>query len=274
MINVFGSTGFVGSHFMDRSKHKLYAASRQERSGPGKENIYFISTTDNYNVLEDPYKDIEVNLTLLVKHLEKLKPGDTFNFISSWFVYGDTKLVPAREDAPCNPKGFYSITKLAAEGLVESYCKTFNINYRIFRLSNIYGPGEKNATKKKNALLWIIERLKNHEKVELYWGGDCLRNYIHVYDLVDALDLCLESGPLNEITNIGVSYSLRFGMIVDMAAKIINSNSEIVSIPPPIFHEIVQARHFVMDTIKLRSLGFQSKIFFEEGIKEICLNQA
>ena len=39
--------------------------------------------------------------------------------------------------------------KMAAEQLIESYCKTFKIDYRILRLSNTYGPGDRDASKKK-----------------------------------------------------------------------------------------------------------------------------
>ena len=67
--------------------------------------------------------DIETNLSVMMEVLEKLKEKDfVFNFISSWFVYGDTKM-PASETSICFPKGFYSITKKAAEDLLISFCE-------------------------------------------------------------------------------------------------------------------------------------------------------
>ena len=79
--------------------------------------LYMRSTTDNYNVFSDLFVDIDTNLTHLMRVLnsytdnEPLRSNSIFNFVSSWFVYGKTDDLPAKETSICNPKGFYSITK-------------------------------------------------------------------------------------------------------------------------------------------------------------------
>ena len=112
----------------------------KEKYVPESKNIlYFISTVDNYNIFEDLTKDVKVNLELLCKVLENCKSEDiTFNFISSWFVYGKTKNLPVKESNICNPKGFYSITKKCAEDLLVSFCNTFNVKYRIINIDVFY----------------------------------------------------------------------------------------------------------------------------------------
>jgi len=269
-ISIFGGTGFVGSEFCSTTKKPYKLVARESRVPLSSDVLYFISTTDNYNVFSDLHKDIDVNLSILVDVLKNLKPGETtFNFISSWFVYGEGKL-PATEDSQCNPKGFYSITKRTAEQLVISYCQTFKINYRILRLCNVYGTNDKSVSKQKNALQYLIERIKNSDEINLYHNGQFYRDYMHVHDVARAIDLCIEKAPINEIINIGPKEKTLFKNVIDLAVKITNSKSKITSIDPTEFHKIIQVRNFYMDSSKLRNLGFAQSIPLEEGIKELC----
>ena len=175
---------------------------------------------------------------------------------SSWFVYGNTPL-PAKEDAYCDPKGFYSITKRAAEQILVSYCETFDINYRILRLSNILGPQDQKVSKKKNALQYIINQLKRNENISLYDGGNCFRDYLYVDDAVNAINLVVNKGELNSIYNIGSGVPSYIGTTINYAKEQLKSTSKIDSIPPADFHNIVQTKNMVLDISKLERLGFK-----------------
>ena len=161
MISVYGSSGFIGSSFCNLYSEKIIRVPRDFREPFSKDVLYIISTTDNYSVFSDPTIDVKTNLLVLTETLACVKEkAEIFNFISSWFVYGETEL-PAKENSVCSPRGFYSITKLCAEQLVESYCKTHKIPYRIIRLCNVYGKGDTGVSKKKNALQFLIESQKH-----------------------------------------------------------------------------------------------------------------
>ena len=111
MISVYGSSGFIGSRFCEMYPEDVVHMPRDKRSPESDELLYLISTTHNYNVYDNPQLDIDTNLTVLIETLQECRGRPvTFNFVSSWFVYGDTSL-PAKEDAVCRPKGIYSITK-------------------------------------------------------------------------------------------------------------------------------------------------------------------
>ena len=185
-LSVYGATGFVGSEFARKSKFKNETLSRTNLNPSFSEVIYFVGTTDNYNVLENPKLDIQVNLEFLIDQLEtlRLKFGKfRFNFISSWFVYGDAQKPPFKESGPCEPKGFYSISKYAAELFLKSYCATYGIEYRIIRLSNIFGSNDGGVSKKKNALQYLLNEIKNQNPVRLYEGGEFVRDYLDVRDV-------------------------------------------------------------------------------------------
>ena len=115
MYNVFGATGYVGSTFCNMYSSEVIRQDREDRIPKSNNILYLISTTDNYNVHSNITLDVDTNLRVLCEVLEHCKKEDiVFNFISSWFVYGTVDL-PATEESSCNPTGFYSITKKAAE---------------------------------------------------------------------------------------------------------------------------------------------------------------
>jgi len=269
-LSIYGSTGFVGSNFM-----KIYPKSlgidRESRCPKSSDILYLISTTDNYNVLNDSFVDIDTNLRVLMETLDECRSYgiDTFNFISSWFVYGEVPL-PANEKSYCDPKGFYSITKRCAEQLLISYCDTFGIDYRILRLCNVYGTTDKKASKKRNALQYLISRLKRGEEIPLYDGGEFYRNYMHVVDICRSINTVCSLGQKNEIYNIGSTNNYQFRDLIKIAVDETRSSSKIVSIPPPEFHKTVQVKDMLLDTKKLYQLGFEESITIEEGIRKLC----
>ena len=197
------------------------------------------------------------NLTVLIGVLKNCSKDYIFNFVSSWFVYGEVENLPAREDDPCNPKGFYSITKRTAEQLLISYCETFGIKYRILRLCNVIGKNDSGVSKKKNALQFLIEKLKSNEDIDLYYDGYFIRDYMYVDDVCRAIHTCLQHGNLNEITNIGSGRDYMFRDIIMYCKKKLGSTSKINRVDPSRFHQIVQVKDMWLDNYKLEQLGFK-----------------
>jgi len=270
VVNVFGGHGFIGSRFCQLCYETIVNDRDDYEVKIDKgEILYLISTVDNYSMKENPYIDIDTNLTTLIKILEQCKGKDiVFNFASSWFVYGDTDL-PAKETSYCNPKGFYSITKRAAEQLLISYCETFNIKYRILRFANVLGPGDKKVSKKKNALTYLLGEIKNNRPINLYDKGEFIRDYIHVDDLCGAIALILTRGKVNEIYNVGNMTKTDFYTIIMYAIGYTQSKSEIIEVPQADFHKLVQVKSMYMDNSKLKKLGYKPRKSIRAIVKEL-----
>ena len=268
--SVYGGTGFVGGNFCRLFSDNVILQQREERKPNTSEIIYFISTVDNYNVHTNITLDVETNLKVLCEVLDFCRDTNTvFNFISSWFVYGEIEL-PAKEDDYCKPTGFYSITKKAAEDLLISFCKTYGVKYRILRLCNVMGNGDGKVSAKKNALSYMIDLLKKNEDVYLYDDGTPIRDIMHVDDVCCAIELVCREGEFNEIYNIGSGQPTHISAIIETAKRYLGSNSVIKSKEAPEFHKIVQAKDFWMDTTKLNRLGFTRQISNEQIIQQLC----
>ena len=268
-INVLGK-GFVGGRYCELTPNVI-VNDRNDYEVKDDEVLYFISTIDNYNVHTNPYLDIDTNLTTLIKTLESCRDKDvTFNFISSWFVYGDVPL-PAKEDSYCDPKGFYSITKRAAEQLLISYCETFNLKYRIIRLANVLGKSDHKVSKKKNALQYMINEIKEDHDVNLYDKGNVFRDYIHVDDVVQAINLIIGSGKTNEIYNVGNGEKIYIGDVLHKVKDKTGSKSNLVNIDTVEFHKKVQTKNMVLNISKLKQLGYTPKYSFDDIIDSLIV---
>jgi len=261
-INVFGGTGFIGKNFCSKYKDNVIINDRNDHIPQSNNVLYLISTVDNYNIHKDLQIDIDTNLKILMQVLEHVKYNKNviFNFVSSWFVYGQNPDIPFHEEnTKCNPTGFYSITKHCAEQMLICFCNTFDIKYRIFRLANVLGEGDEKISSKKNALQFMIKEIVNDKDIHLYYGGEVLRDYIYIDDVCEGIKICLDKAPVNQIVNIGSGSPSRFLDIIDKTIKKTNSKSKIINIEPSKFHNIVQVRHSYLDTAKIRKYGFEPK---------------
>jgi len=274
-ISVFGGTGFIGGRFCEMFPEECVRIPYDNREPETNNVLYFISTVHNYNVFDNPHLDINTNLNVLMNVLESCRKqnreGLVFNFISSWFVYGKTKDLPAREDSYCEPKGFYSITKRTAEQLIISYCETFNINYRILRLCNIYGTADIKASKKRNALQFLTGEIVNNRDINLYDRGENIRDFMHVEDVCRAIYLIINEASLNEIINVGSGIPHKFIDIMTYVKERTNSTSTFNFIDPPEFHKIVQVQDMYLDVTKLKNLNFKPKYAIWDGIDILTL---
>ena len=268
-LSVFGGTGFIGGKFCQLYPDKVTLVPRDGRNPPTKDVLYFISTTTNQSVFKDLHVDIDTNLTLLMDVLSNCRDKDiTFNFVSSCFVYGNDVL-DAKETDCCNPTGFYSITKRSAEQLLISYCKTFDIKYRIFRIGNVYGL-DPTITPGKNVLGYMIGLLKQHKDIKLFDDGDYKKDYMFVEDICRAIKFLIKKSETNQIYNVATGSSMTFKDILLTASDIVSSRSEFIPVPFPKEQEYLQVKNMTLNVDKLSSMGFLPKMSFDEGLNQMC----
>lgn len=266
MISVYGASGFIGTEFC-RQNPQTFLQGREEIVPHTADVLFLASTVDNYNVFTDITLDIHTNQVLPLRVLEagRLKYGKEFRFtyVSSWFVYGEGEAdLPVKETARCEPKGFYSITRLAGERLIESYCRTFEMpNWKILRLGNVIGVGDKKASLKKNALVYLISEIAKGHKVRIY-KEPSFRDFIDVRDCAVAIKLVMDMGEFGDTYNIGSGNSYNVREILEK----LDAGGRIEYIDVPRFHGLVQAKRCSLDIIKLKQLGYSPKYSLEDTL--------
>ena len=160
----------------------------------------------------------------------------TFIFSSTAAIYGQAKTVPIDELDEKNPMNPYGESKLAAENLIKSWCDIRDVNFVIFRYFNVAGAHSNGKLGiKSNNLTHLIPLIVKSaiDKKEIFriFGDDfetedgtCVRDFIHVQDLVEAHLLGLEWSIKNErsgIFNLGSEKGYSVKQVYDTATQVL-----------------------------------------------------
>lgn len=181
--------------------------------------------------------------------------------VSTDEVYGEVMEGSSTETSQLKPRSPYSSAKAGGELLVQSYYTTYGTPTVITRGSNTYGPYH---YPEKLFPLFITNALED-KPLPVYGDGMQIRDWLHVLDHCEGIDVVLHQGQPGEIYNIGggnerhnidVTYA-----ILDLLGK-----------PRSLIHYVEDRkghdRRYSIDTTKARALGWQPHKSFDEGLKE------
>ena len=198
--------------------------------------------------VEKPLEYFETNVIGTINLLKLANKCNIKNFIfsSTAAVYGEGDGSKAIKENDClMPINPYGDSKLAAERIIKSFTNKSKFNYVIFRYFNVSGmlPGMKALNNKEKEIsgthlipLINMYALGINKKFVIYGDdyetkdGTCIRDYIHVVDLVDAHILGLEwSMKTNKsnIFNLGVKNSYSVKEVIEKTKKVINKNFKV-----------------------------------------------
>lgn len=222
--------------------------------------------------MENPFMYFQNNVFSSLKILEQMVKTGSNNFIfsSSAGVYGNPVKLPIPEDHPKNPENPYGESKLMVEKIMKWYFETKKINTAALRYFNASGAsldatrGE-NHTPESHLIPNIIKALLENRTFNLFGDdyktkdGTCVRDYIHVLDLVEAHLLAidkLKKSPGNYAFNVGTGNGFSNKEVVEMVEKVSGRQVNIQISP----RRPGDADELVADSTKIKSeLGFTPK---------------
>jgi UDP-glucose 4-epimerase len=157
---------------------------------------------------DEPARDIDVNYkgTLNILRLAAKKKCRRFIFSSSMSVYGevDPDRPQVSEDHPCRPASYYGCNKLASEKLMDVFCQDGRMKPTIFRLFNVYGPGQNMLNLRQGMVSIYFSYLMNGTPVHVKGSLERFRDFIYVDDVVDMLTAADENErTFHRIFNLG-----------------------------------------------------------------------
>lgn len=227
------------------------------------------STVNEYNFLKGTPEDITSNCLGTFNLLEAIRhqnPWTRLVYVSTFFVVGDPEEFPVTEKTPCNPKGLYGITKLAAEQMVQAYTKIFDLNTVIARLTNVYGANQPWASQRTAAMNWMIQSCVLDKTISLYDNGKIKRDYIYIDDAVAALCTVGNCGRNGELYFVGSGQGTSFLDMVGIMQSLANGG-KIRIVTSPGFHQRVGIGDFWIDNTKIKTLDWKPNISLLEGIR-------
>jgi dTDP-glucose 4,6-dehydratase len=164
--------------------------------------IHFAAESHVDNSLHSPKQFVSSNISGTFEILEatRLNSSALFLMISTDEVYGSLdQSQSADERYNLNPSSIYSASKAAAELLCIANSRTHRQKILIARSCNNYGPRQF----PEKLIPLFIKKIQMGEKVPVYGDGKNVREWIHVEDNVEGINLLLSSGNIGEIYNVG-----------------------------------------------------------------------
>src|SRR5688500_16413951 len=181
--------------------------------------------------------------------------------ISTDEVYGSIADGSSVETDELRPRNPYSASKAGADRLAYSYWATYGVPVMITRASNNYGPYQ---FPEKVIPLFITNAVDNIP-VPLYGAGLNIRDWLHVTDHCRGIDTVIERGTIGEVYNIGGGNEVRNVDLTHMLLRLAERPESLIKkVQDRQGHDL----RYSLDTTKLRGLGWQPQVAFEEGLKD------
>jgi UDP-glucuronate decarboxylase len=297
-ILVTGGAGFIGSHLCDHLIKEGHVVTCLDNLLTGsKENIEHLLNNDNFKFVEhditneydngpfdqiynlacpaspihyvkEPMETIRTNvigmdnmLKLALKHKAKILQTSTSE------VYGDPQVHPQPETYwghvnPIGPRSCYDEGKRCAETLCYDYHKKYNLDVKVVRIFNTYGP--RMQYNDGRALPNFVKQSLLNESLTIAGDGSTTRAFSYVSDLIRGLTTMMNKdnyfGPVN-LGNPDTELSMK-----ELAKKIIkltSSKSEITYYPLPKDDPIKRRTDI---SVAKKELNWQPEISIEDGL--------
>ncbi|MER2180319.1 MAG: dTDP-glucose 4,6-dehydratase [Carnobacterium inhibens] len=208
---------------------------------------------------------VETNIqgTLALLNVAKEMNIEKYLQVSTDEVYGSLGAEGYfTEETPLAPNSPYSASKTGADLLVRAYYETYGMNVNITRCSNNYGPYH---FPEKLIPLMITNGMDSKE-LPIYGDGLNIRDWLHVQDHCQAIDLVLHKGRKGEVYNVGGHNERTNNEIVDIIIDQLELPRELIKyVDDRLGHD----KRYAIDPTKLESeLGWKPKYTFDTGILE------
>ena len=261
-VLITGGAGFIGSHLCDFLLNKNFKIICVDNLITGnKKNIEHLSNNQNFKFInQDISKHITINENLdYILHLaspaspvdyqkipiQTLKVGSlgTHNTLglalvkkakyllaSTSEVYGDPLVNPQPETYwgnvnPIGVRGCYDESKRFAEALVMAYHRIHNVDIRIARIFNTYGP--RMSKDDGRVVPNFITQAVSNKPLTIYGDGKQTRSFCYINDLIEGIYRLMMSN-INEPVNLGNPEEHTILEFAEKIKKITKSKSKIV----------------------------------------------
>lgn len=227
--------------------------------------IHFAANARVYNLVLNPDLALEnIITTYNVLNFALKNKIKKFIFSSSREAYGNRPSIVSKEkdvdiDICESP---YSASKIADEVLIYGFSKCYQIDYIVFRFSNVYGMYDQS----ERFMPLVIKKMIQNQDIDIY-GQDKLLDFTYIDDCVEGIIKSIERFPQikNNSFNIASGKGEKLVEAAQFIKNYLNSKSRII-IKNSLTGEMIK---YIADISKAEEkLGFRPKTDFKQGLKK------
>jgi dTDP-glucose 4,6-dehydratase len=229
--------------------------------------VNFAAESHNSLAVVDPTRFFRTNVlgTQTLLDASRATGVERFHHVSTCEVYGDLALDTDEvftEESPYRPRTPYNASKAGADHAVRAYSETFGLPVTITNCSNNYGPFQ---FPEKVIPLFATNALDD-EPLPMYASTQNKREWLHVRDHCEAIDLVLRKGRPGETYNVGSGVEATIEEIADRVLELTGKPASLKTIVPD---RPGHDRRYVLDATKIsEELGWAPSRGFEDGLAE------
>ena len=222
-------------HLLDHKNVKFIQHDVQDHidiSGEIDFIFHFASAASPIAYQENPVNTLKAGSigTINTLGLAKVKNAD-YLLASTSEIYGDPEVSPQSEEywGNVNPNGersMYDEAKRFAEAATATYSRTYNLQTKVVRIFNTYGP-RMQLNDGRVVTNFIVQALKG-EDITVYGDGSQTRSFSFVQDTVNGIVSLMESEH-NDVFNIGNPTEITINELASKIIEITNSNSKLIN---------------------------------------------
>ena len=218
--------------------------------------------------IEDPGIFVQTNVmgTRVLLDASRKFGVKRYHQVSTDEVYGDLPLdrpdLFFTENTPIHTSSPYSASKASADLFVLAYHRTFGTPVTVSRCSNNYGPYHF----PEKLIPLMISRALADEELPVYGHGENVRDWLHVSDLCEEIDLIIHKGKVGEVYNIGGHNERTNLQVVQTILKALDKPESLIKyVKDRPGHD----RRYAIDPTKIETeLGWKPKYNFDTGIAQ------
>jgi dTDP-L-rhamnose 4-epimerase len=191
----------------------------------------------------------------------------TGNFELTFSDQEELELLATDEDSKIHPSSVYGITKQNQEQMIMTVCPTIGIAPVGFRYQNVYGPGQSLSNPYTGILSIFSTQIRNNNPIQIFEDGKETRDFVFIDDVVEATILGIEKEEANgHVFNVGTGVATD---VLEVANSLIKAYEIDVPVTITGRFRLGDIRHNFADLTKIKErLGFEPKVYFEEGINK------
>ena len=229
--------------------------------------VNFAAESHNSLAVVDPTRFFRTNVLGTQALLEASRAAGVkrFHHVSTCEVYGDLALDTDEvftEESPYRPRTPYNASKAGADHAVRAYSETFGLPITITNCANNYGPFQ---FPEKVVPLFTTNALDD-ESLPMYASTQNKREWLHVLDHCEAIDLVLRAGRPGETYNVGSGIEATIEEIADRVLELTGKPETLKTIVPD---RPGHDRRYLLDASKIaEELGWTPTRSFDDGLAE------